>query len=165
MGAMIGDRIKAARAARGWTQKELAQRSGINFGYIRMLETNQRPNPTGDTLQRLADALGITVDELRNGPRDPAGGDEAPPLDQLRAVGWPEARLAVLAGRWGHYSPDQRRRWGQRARALYAEREQITEARRLLAEIAALNAELDQIDAPGDEQDGIYPSGAEPRIV
>src|SRR5690242_10212706 len=113
-GVVIGDRIKAERAARGWTQKELAQRSGINFGYIRMLETNQRPNPTGETLQRLARAFGISVDELLEGP--PAPDTETPPTAELRAVGWPEEWVTRLEQIWPELTAGERSGHVRRAR-------------------------------------------------
>ena len=49
-----------ARKSAGITQKELSQKSGIAQGDISKLE-NGNANPSINTLQRLADALGKTL--------------------------------------------------------------------------------------------------------
>lgn len=140
---VIGERIKAERKARAWTQADLAGHSGISAGYLALLETNRRPNPTGETLQRLATAFGITVDELLHGPPEPDA--ETPPLAELRAVGWPEHRLADLDQIWPELTPRERAGHLRRARALYAEWQQIDQMRRhLRAEVEAQQAELDR---------------------
>lgn len=53
----IGSRIKAAREALGWTQKELAQRAGIPLSSLRQYEIRDRV-PGADALEKLA-AVGI----------------------------------------------------------------------------------------------------------
>lgn len=65
-----GANIKAARKAAGLTQKQLADRLGISFVNISQLENNQR-TPNLATLQRLADALGIHIFDLRGGIKMP----------------------------------------------------------------------------------------------
>lgn len=103
---MIGDRIKQERKARGWKIRDLEERSGISGGYLRLLETNQRPNPTSDTLTALAAAFEIPVDDLLQsvGP-DPA----QPPITLLKAAGqWSEEAEQNLRRAWPAMSPRMR---------------------------------------------------------
>ncbi len=59
----IGERIKAARKKAGLTQAELANKLGIAYQGVAQWENNLR-NPKYETLQRLAAALSISVDDL-----------------------------------------------------------------------------------------------------
>ena len=52
----LGRQILNLRLARGWTQKELAQRAGTRQANISRLENGQL-NPSVDMLQRVAEAL------------------------------------------------------------------------------------------------------------
>jgi ribosome-binding protein aMBF1 (putative translation factor) len=54
-------RLAEARRRRGWTQKKLAQKTGINQSEISILESGQA-NPTYKTLQTIAAALGGKID-------------------------------------------------------------------------------------------------------
>lgn len=63
---MIGDNIKILLQKNDYTQKELAIRSGCGIGDISTYVNNQ-VMPRIKTLQRLADALGVSVVELCNG--------------------------------------------------------------------------------------------------
>lgn len=54
-----GERIKAARINAGLTQRELAERLNVSFVNISQWENGVR-NPKIETLQRIADALGIS---------------------------------------------------------------------------------------------------------
>lgn len=62
-----GARIKAARKAAGMTQAELANRLGIPYQSIGQWENDLR-NPKYETLQKIADALGVTVLYLMGNP-------------------------------------------------------------------------------------------------
>ena len=59
-----GQRIQAARKRAGLTQKELGKRIGVSFQGIAQWENNLR-NPKYETLQRIAEALGTTADDLK----------------------------------------------------------------------------------------------------
>ena len=61
-----GQRIKAARKKAGLTQKELGERMGQSFQSIAQWENDLR-NPKLETLQRIANALGISIYELIDG--------------------------------------------------------------------------------------------------
>lgn len=58
-----GERIKAARKAAGMTQKELGERLGLAFQSVAQWENDLR-NPKIETLQRIADALGVHIFDL-----------------------------------------------------------------------------------------------------
>lgn len=58
------NRIRELREAAGLQQKELAERANISRPYLLDLERNRR-GAKPETLKRIADALGVTVDELR----------------------------------------------------------------------------------------------------
>lgn len=59
----IGERIRALRKEKGLTQKALGDKCGMADSAIRRYESG-RGNPTEKTLQRIADALGISFAEL-----------------------------------------------------------------------------------------------------
>src|SRR3954470_704571 len=56
-------RLREKRVAAGMTQLELAQRAGLAANYISRLEA-ARIAPGLDTVQQLADALGVTAHDL-----------------------------------------------------------------------------------------------------
>jgi len=69
----LGAAVRRLREARGWTQRELAERTGVSQGYIAKLEPASRPdqykssrqtNPSLAILGRLADGLGISIEQL-----------------------------------------------------------------------------------------------------
>lgn len=64
MSETFGDRLKAAREARGLTQAELAERAGMAAVHVSHLETGVKPNPAVPTLVRLATALRCSADYL-----------------------------------------------------------------------------------------------------
>lgn len=59
----VAENIKRIRIEKGFTQKKLGDLSGINEANIRKYENN-RQNPKIETLQKIANALGINVTEL-----------------------------------------------------------------------------------------------------
>jgi len=59
----IGQRIKALRQARGWSQEELAERSGLSRTIVSTLELGTR-RPNSDHLEALAGAFELPVAEL-----------------------------------------------------------------------------------------------------
>ena len=61
-----GEAIHALRTARGWSQDELANRSGVAQPQISRCE--QGLNLSFGNLCRIADALGVAVDKLRATP-------------------------------------------------------------------------------------------------
>ena len=63
----IGQRIREIRKSRNLTQRELADRVGINFTYLSRVENDRlddEQTPREETLQRIAKALNADPDEL-----------------------------------------------------------------------------------------------------
>lgn len=58
MTTSLGDQIKTMRHERGWTQRELARRSGVSERHIRTLENDwDLCNPSVSTINKLAIAF------------------------------------------------------------------------------------------------------------
>lgn len=148
---MIGDAIKAARKARGWTQKDLAEHSGISLGYIKQLEINSRPNPGGSLLRRLADAFDCTVDQLLT-ESIPVPNSAPPPLDELQAAGLTLARIAEIERNWGEWSPQMRQFILRQLTALREAQHQAETQQTRITELKALLQAGDP-DHPGDTQE------------
>ncbi|WP_063632229.1 helix-turn-helix domain-containing protein [Nocardia brasiliensis] len=60
LAAEIGDAVRAAREARGWTQSELAERAGLKQHAVSRLESGDVV-PTLKTLLRVSDALEVEI--------------------------------------------------------------------------------------------------------
>lgn len=60
----MGYRIKEIREAKGMTQVELEEKSGISRVTISALENGTMRNTTTKTLVAIASALGVTVDSI-----------------------------------------------------------------------------------------------------
>jgi transcriptional regulator with XRE-family HTH domain len=58
------DKLKKARKEANMTQSELAEKSGLSFSYVAKLEIGDAKNPTFDTIEKLASALGIDSSDL-----------------------------------------------------------------------------------------------------
>lgn len=82
-----GQRIKAARRAAGITQKELGEKLGISFQSVAQWENDLR-NPKIETLQRLADALGVPVADLLP---EPTAEERVALLGIIQEVGFPRS--------------------------------------------------------------------------
>ena len=72
----MGLNVARLREAQGWSQSELARRSGVSQSFISDLEGGRRTKASTDTAVALARALGVTVDELLR--EEPAGDRTAP---------------------------------------------------------------------------------------
>ena len=59
----VADRIRNARKAKGWRQKDLAEATGIARPNIARLESGRRM-PKITTLHRIGQALGVSVEAL-----------------------------------------------------------------------------------------------------
>ncbi len=62
----IGSKIKALRKAKEMTQEELARRADIPYATLLKIENDSVKNPTVNTIQKLAEALGVSIDKLVN---------------------------------------------------------------------------------------------------
>ncbi|MGW2696134.1 helix-turn-helix domain-containing protein [Streptomyces sp. NPDC001296] len=59
----LGRSLRELRDERGWSRKDLAERSGLSYPYISQLENGDR-EPSFDTLTKLAETFGLAVDAL-----------------------------------------------------------------------------------------------------
>ena len=62
----IGDRIKRLTIAKGWRQRQLAKRAGVDESSLSMW-INGRRTPQGEYVTRMARALGVSADFLLTG--------------------------------------------------------------------------------------------------
>jgi transcriptional regulator with XRE-family HTH domain len=60
----IGDRLKRFRIAKGLGPVALSKAASVARTAIHRLESGRTKNPAAPVLMRLADALGVTTDEL-----------------------------------------------------------------------------------------------------
>ncbi len=60
----LATNISRYRKQQNMTQKELAEKAGIDLFTLSKIETGTTPNPTIETMKRIADALGVSVDYL-----------------------------------------------------------------------------------------------------
>ncbi len=60
----IGTKIQGLRKEANLTQEELAQKSGIPYTTLIKIEGGQVQNPTIKTIKKIADALGVSLDNL-----------------------------------------------------------------------------------------------------
>ncbi len=63
----LGDRIRAFRSQRGWSQNELASRAGVKQPTLQRIEASKRQDPGFSIVARIAFALGISLDVLAPG--------------------------------------------------------------------------------------------------
>ena len=64
-----GMKLRNLRLDAGLSQDELHQMTGVSRDTISRLETGDRPNPHPRTLRKLAEALGVSVGDIRKRDR------------------------------------------------------------------------------------------------
>ena len=60
----IGENIKRYRKKLEISQDTLSKRANLAFHTIAKIEVGATPNPTIDTVKKIADALGVSLDDL-----------------------------------------------------------------------------------------------------
>jgi len=60
----IGDKIKLLRNKQNLTQDELARKSDLPYTTLTKIETNVITKPSIQTVSKIAQGLGITIDSL-----------------------------------------------------------------------------------------------------
>lgn len=60
----ISRNIKRFRNQNDLTQKQLAEKAGITLFTLTKIEGGTTPDPRIDTLRRIADVLGVKIDDL-----------------------------------------------------------------------------------------------------
>ena len=61
--AAFGNRVRELRGERGWSQEDLAERSGLHRNYVGGIERGER-NVGLDNIHALANAFGVRVSRL-----------------------------------------------------------------------------------------------------
>jgi len=61
---LLGNKLKECRRAAGLSQRELAERTGLDFSYISKIENGRVPPPAADTIVLFAKVLDIPAEEL-----------------------------------------------------------------------------------------------------
>lgn len=64
MAKTFGQTLRELRRSKGISQRELADKIGVDFSYISKVENDRLPPPAADTIQKICDVLGILPDEL-----------------------------------------------------------------------------------------------------
>lgn len=59
----FGKRIRAIREEQGFSQEELGAKAGLHRTYISLIERGKQ-SATLDSMERIADALGVSVKKL-----------------------------------------------------------------------------------------------------
>ena len=62
----MGDNLRSLRRSRGWSQEDLAAASGLSVRTVQRVENGRSPGP--ETLQSLAAAFAVDVEQLWGGP-------------------------------------------------------------------------------------------------
>jgi len=60
----IGDKIKQLRNKQGLTQDELARKADLPYTTLTKIETNVIIKPSIQTVMKIANGLGVSIDEL-----------------------------------------------------------------------------------------------------
>ncbi|MFA5276514.1 MAG: helix-turn-helix transcriptional regulator [Candidatus Omnitrophota bacterium] len=61
---MISRRLKELRKKSNWSQQKLADKAGVSYNTITKIEQGAATMPTIQTMIKIADAFGISLDEL-----------------------------------------------------------------------------------------------------
>jgi len=61
---MLAQKLKDLRKKEGWSQQKLAEKTGLSFNAITKIEQGLAKHPTLKTLIKIADAFGVSLDEL-----------------------------------------------------------------------------------------------------
>jgi transcriptional regulator with XRE-family HTH domain len=68
---LVGERIRNLRKEKGWSQEELAYRASINRTYMGEIERGES-SITVDSLEKITNALSITIEDLFKHLQPPA---------------------------------------------------------------------------------------------
>lgn len=60
----ISKNIRRYRKEKGFSQDHLSKEAGVAYNTIVKIESGENPNPTVDTLERIAKSLGIPIEKL-----------------------------------------------------------------------------------------------------
>ena len=95
----LGQRVRQRREEKGLSLSALARASKVSKGYLSQIENDAAPRPSGDTLFKMATALGTTVADLLGREIEPPTREISPVLlDFAREARLPDADVQMLAG-------------------------------------------------------------------
>ena len=60
----FGITLRELRRSKGISQRELAEKVGVDFSYISKVENDRLPPPAADTIVRICDVLEVKPDDL-----------------------------------------------------------------------------------------------------
>jgi len=60
----IGETIRKYRQEKGISQDKLSKLADVAFHTVVKIESGDTPNPTIDTIKKIAAALGVSIDDL-----------------------------------------------------------------------------------------------------
>jgi len=66
MSSRIGDNIRKLRQQKKISQDRLSKEADLALNTIVKIETGKKPNPTIETLEKIAKALGVSIGDLFN---------------------------------------------------------------------------------------------------
>ncbi len=107
----IGTRIAVWREHLNLLQTDVAQRAGMNVGYLSRVESG-KVNPTVYTASRIAEAMGMSLEDLLRLPKSVHIGDKSCPVSVTGSCVLELLRAGSNRGRVAHsesYSPAQLR--------------------------------------------------------
>jgi len=61
---MLSKRLKELRKKKGWSQQRLAEKAKVSYNTITKIEQGVAVMPTIQTMIKIADAFGISLDEV-----------------------------------------------------------------------------------------------------
>ncbi|MFH1995806.1 MAG: helix-turn-helix transcriptional regulator [Candidatus Omnitrophota bacterium] len=61
---MLSGRLKRLRKKAGWSQQKLAEKAGLSYNAITKIEQGTAKQPTIQTIIKIADAFGVSLDEV-----------------------------------------------------------------------------------------------------
>jgi transcriptional regulator with XRE-family HTH domain len=95
----LGQRVRLRREEKGLSLSALARASKVSKGYLSQIENDAAPRPSGDTLFKMATALGTTVADLLGREVEPASREVSAALIEFaRTAQLPDADIQMLAG-------------------------------------------------------------------
>ncbi len=64
MASKVSENIRKLRQKKGMSQDRLSKEADLALNTIVKIETGENPNPTLETLEKIAKALGVSVSDL-----------------------------------------------------------------------------------------------------
>jgi len=159
--ALVGPKIRDRRRALGMTQVRLSASLGISASYLNLIEAGRR-NIGGSLLKRIADALGLAVDELDGATERRLLADLAELAAEpvLAAHGLDAGAAADLAGHhpgWARALITLHRAWLDRGRAVNALSDRLRHdpfladaVHQLLTRVAAIKSSAEIVENVDD---------------